>query len=154
MSAKIKGIEGYRKYLRTLILSTVLAFGMLYIALGLIFFAEVFAGREENLISVPYILLILAIFFIISTVFYESKEREKEKGKRKSKESYKPLLKGLFLAICATFAFIAIWAGVNLMIYYGFELIGGIGAFISALAICMIIGMVFLSLLKPSGLEV
>jgi hypothetical protein len=150
--AKIKGIEGHRKYLKTLVLSTALAFGMLYIALGLMFFAEVFAGRRENLISVPYILLILAIFFIIFTVFYESKEREKEKGKRKGKESYKPLLKGLFLAICATFAFVAIVGGVKLTVERAFPI--GIEAFISALAICMIVSMVFLSLLKPSGLEI
>ncbi len=154
--AKIKGIEGHRKYLKTLVLSTALAFGMLYIALGLMFFAEVFAGRRENLISVPYILLILAVFFIIFTVFYESKEREKEKekekGKRKGKESYKPLLKGLFLAICATFAFVAIAGGVKLTVERAFPI--GMEAFISALAICMIVSMVFLSLLKPSGLEI
>ncbi|MCK4475835.1 MAG: hypothetical protein KAU16_03835 [Methanophagales archaeon] len=143
--AKIKGIEGYKKYLKTLVLSTALAFGMLYIAFGLMFFA-----KRGNPVPAHFILLIAAIFFVIFTVFYESKEREREKEKRKGKESYKPLLKGLFLAICATFAFIAIWSGVNLMIDYGFELIGGIEAFISALAICMIVSMVFLSLLKPS----
>lgn len=139
--AKIKGIEGYKKYLKTLVLSTALAFGMLYIAFGLMFFA-----KRGNPVPAHFILLIAAIFFVIFTVFYESKEREREKEKRKGKESYKPLLKGLFLAICATFAFVAIAGGVELTIEGE---IPGINVLISALAICIIMSMVFLSLLKP-----
>jgi len=145
--AKIKGIAGYEKYLKTLILSTALAFLMLFIALGLMFFA-----KSGNPVPGHFVLLIAAISFVIFTVFYESKEREKgkDKDKRKGKESYKSLLKGLFIAICATFSLVAIVGSVNLMIDTGFELIGGIGSFISALAICMIVSTVFLTLLKPS----
>ncbi len=142
--AKIKGTE-YKKYLKTLILSTALAFLTLYIALGLMFFA-----KHGNPVPEQFILLILAIFFIIFTVFYEPEGKSKSKGKSKGKESLKSLIKGLFLAICATFAFVAIAGGVKLIIDNGFELIGGIESFISALAICMIVSMVFLSLLKPS----
>jgi hypothetical protein len=138
--AKIKGPE-YKRYQRTLILSTALAFIILYIAFGLIFFA-----KEGNPIPGHFILLMLAIYFIIFVVFYESHGKEKSKGK----DSLKSLIKGLFLAICATFALVAIIGGVKLMIYYdGFDLIGGFGSFISALAICMIVSMAFLSLLRP-----
>ncbi|HID19582.1 MAG TPA: heat-shock protein [Methanophagales archaeon] len=138
--AKMKGPE-YKRYQRTLILSTALAFLILYIAFGLIFFA-----KEGNPIPKPFILLILAIYFIIFVVFYESRGKEKSTGK----DSLKSLIKGLFLAICATFALVAIIGGVKLMIYYeGFELIGGFGSFISALAICMIVSMTFLSMLRP-----
>jgi predicted tellurium resistance membrane protein TerC len=123
VKAKIKGSE-YKRYQKTLILSTALAFLMLYIAFGLIFFS-----KEGNPIPGPYILLILAINFIIFVVFYES--RGKEKGKEK--DNLKSLIKGLFLAICATFALVAVISGVKLMIYYdGFELIGGFGSFISS----------------------
>ena len=133
----------YKKYLKTLILSTALAFLMLYIALGLMFFAQ---GGE--VLSKPYVLLILAVFFVIFTKFYGSEGSAKKK--RKGKESYTPLLKGLFLAISATFAFVSIAGGVKFMVDWNIQEIVGIEAFISALAICMIVSMVFLSLLKPS----
>ena len=131
--------------MKTLILSITLAFLMLYITFGLMFFSE-----KGNPIPEPFILLLLAVFFIIFTVFYESKEKEK-KEKRKEGGGYKPLLKGLFLAICTTFAFVAIWSGVNFMhMQHGdIQEIIGIDVFISTLAICMIVSMVFLSLLKP-----
>ncbi|MCW3128714.1 MAG: hypothetical protein N2V75_01210 [Methanophagales archaeon] len=137
-------IRGYRKYLKTLVLSTVLAFFMLYIAFGLIFFA-----KRGNPVPAHFILLIAAIFFVIFTVFYESKGRvrEKEKGKEKGSEGFKSLIKGLFMAICATFSFVAITGGVKLAIERAFPI--GMEAFISALAICMIVSMVFLNLLKP-----
>ncbi len=134
--AKIKG------YLKTLVLSTALAFFMLYTAFGLMFFAN-----RGNPVPAHFILLITAIFFVISTVFYESKERGKEKGKKKSKEGFEPLIKGLFLAVCATFSFVAIFGGVKLTIERAIPV--GIEASISALAICIIVSMVFLSLLKP-----
>lgn len=147
--AKVKGLVDYKKYLRMLALSTAIAFLTLYIAFGLIFFV-----REGNTVPRSFILLVLATFFIIFTVFYESKGKSKSKSKDKSKEqnkeSLKPLIKGLFLGICATFAFVAVIGGVHLTIEYGFDLIGGWGSFISALAICMILNMVFLSLLRPS----
>jgi hypothetical protein len=88
-------------------------------------------------------------------VFYESKSKSTSKGKSKDKkkgageESLKPLIKGLFLGICATFAFVMVIGGMKILIDYGFDLIGGAGSFFSALAICMIVSMVFLSLLRP-----
>jgi hypothetical protein len=39
--------------------------------------------------------------------------------------------------------------GMKLMIEHGFDLIGGAGSFFSALAICMVLSTVFLSLLRP-----
>lgn len=144
VKAKIKGTE-YKRYQKTLILSTALAFLMLYIAFGLIFFS-----KEGNPIPGHYILLILAINFIISVVFYESRGKGKSKEKSKERDNLKSLIKGLFLAISATFALVAIISGMKLMIYYDtFELIGGFGSFISALAICMIVSMILISLLKP-----
>jgi threonine/homoserine/homoserine lactone efflux protein len=149
--AKVKGMVDYKKYLRMLVLSTAIAFLTLYIAFGLMFFV-----MEGNTVPGWFILLTFAVFFIIFTVFYESKSKSKSKGKdktkEKSKESFKPLIKGLFLGICATFAFVAVIGGVSLTIdpQYGLDLIGGFGSFVSALAICMIVNMVFLSLLRPS----
>ncbi len=148
---KIKGMVDYKKYLKTLALSTVLAILTLYIAFGVMFFA-----LEGNSVPGPFILLTFATFFIVFTVFYESKGKAKSKGKDKErvkgKESLRSLIKGLFLGICATFAFVATIGGVRLMLDpdYGVELIGGLGSFISALAICMVVSMVFLSLFRSS----
>lgn len=146
---KIKGTVDYKKYLKTLAISTVLAFLTLYIAFGLMFFAMV-----GNSVPGPFILLTFAPLFIVFTVFYESKGKAKGKGKDKErvkgKESLRSLVKGLFLGICATFAFVATIGGLRLMLDYGVELIGGLDAYISALAICMVVSMVFLSLLRPA----
>jgi hypothetical protein len=159
--AKIKGMVEYKRYLKTLTLSTALALLTLYIAFGLMFFTMKGNPRYEDLpdqaaelwdLMRPFILLIFAIFFIIFTVFYESRG----KGKSKGKESVKSLIKGLFLGTCATFAFVTVMGGMHLIVHlmlYGFDLIGGFESFISALAICMIVSMVFLSLLKPSEVK-
>ena len=147
---KVKGMVNYKKYLKTLALSVAIAFLTLFIAFGLMFFT-----LEGNTVPGWFILLVFATFFIVFTVFYESKSTGKSKGKGKdkpregSKESLKPLIKGLFIGICATFAFVMVIGGVKLMIDHGFDLIGGFGSFLSALAICMILTMVFLSLLRP-----
>ncbi|MHC1610199.1 MAG: hypothetical protein ACXQTW_01115 [Candidatus Methanospirareceae archaeon] len=125
----------YKRYVKTLILTIGLAFLTLYIAFGLMFLAI-----EGNPVPGSFILLSFAFFFIIFTVFYESK----------AKERLKSLIKGLFIGICATFSLVAVIGGVCLTIDHGFELIGGLGSFISALAICMIASMVFLTLLRPS----
>ena len=149
--ANIKEKGDYKRYLKTLSLSTALAVLTLYIAFGLMFFAP----PKENTVPGWFILLTLAISFIISTAFYESrlkgKGKGKEKTKEKSKDSLKPLIKGLFLGICATYAFVAVIGGVKFMLRGSIQDIGGIEVFISALAICMIVSMVFLSLLRPSS---
>lgn len=152
---KVKGTVDYKKYLKALALSTAIAFLTLFIAFGLMFFT-----LEGNTVPGWFILLVFATFFIVFTVFYEStgkgtskgKSRDKEigeGGKWKGKESLKPLIKGLFLGTCATFAFVTVIGGVRLTIDHGFDLIGGVGSFFSALAICMILSMVLLSLLRP-----
>jgi len=146
MLSKLKGIESYKKYLETLALSTALAGLMLFIAFGLMSFPQ-----GEKTIPRPFILLLLAVFFVVFTVFYESKEREKERvKKRKWEESYQSLLKGLFLAVCATFAFVTTLAGIKYIIQRdGIHAVGGMDVLISTLAICIIVSMTFLSLLKP-----
>lgn len=147
---KVKGMVDYKKYLKTLALSVAIAFLTLFIAFGLMFFT-----LEGNTVPEWFILLVFATFFIIFTVFYESQSKSTSKGKSKDKkkgaekESLKPLIKGLFLGICATFAFVMVIGGVKLMIDYGFDLISGAGPFFSALAICMVVSTVFLSLLRP-----
>ena len=138
---QLKGMVEYKRYVKTLILSTALAVLMLYIALGLMFFALVFAEVRPNPIPGPYILLIFAIFFIIFTVFYESRG----KSATKRKDSLKSLIRGSFLAICATIAFVATIGGVILTLEGGTPEINMI---ISALAVCMIVSMVFLSMVK------
>ncbi|NQE44399.1 hypothetical protein C5S31_00070 [ANME-1 cluster archaeon GoMg2] len=138
---QLKGMTEYKRYVKTLILSTALAVLMLYIALGLMFFASVFAEVRPNPVPGPYILLIFAIFFIIFTVFYESRG----KSATKRKDSLKSLIRGAFLAICATIAFVATIGGVILTIEGGTPEINMI---ISALAVCMIVSMVFLSMVK------
>ena len=143
--ANIKETGDYKKYLKTLILAIALAFLTLYIAFGLMFFAP-----KENTVPGWFILLTFAISFIMFTVFYESKVKSKSKSSKKDKERLKSLIKGLFLGICATFAFVAVIGGVKFMLRGSIQEIGGIEVFISALAICMIVSMVFLSLLRPS----
>jgi len=119
---------------------------MLFITLGLVSFSE-----GEKTIPKHFILLLLAVFFVVFTVFYESKEREKErvKKKRKWEQSYQSLLKGLFLAVCATFAFVTTLAGIKFIQRGGINAVGGMDVFISTLAICIIVSMTLLSLLKP-----
>ena len=143
--ANIKEKGDYKKYLKTLILAIALAFLTLYIAFGLMFLAP-----KGNTVPGWFILLTFAISFIIFTVFYESKVKSKSKSGKKDKERLKSLIKGLFLGICATFAFVAVIGGVKFMLSGGIQEIGGMEVFISALAICMIVSMVFLSLLRPS----
>ena len=138
---QLKGMVEYKRYVKTLILSTALAVLMLFIALGLMFFASVFAGVKPNPVPGPYILLIFAIFFIIFTVFYESRG----KSETKRKDSLKSLIRGSFLAICATFAFVATIGGVILTLKGETP---GNNMIISALAVCMIVSMVFLSMVK------
>lgn len=144
--ANIKGMGDYKKYLKTLIVAIVLAFLTLYIAFGLMFFTT-----EGNTVPGPFILLTFAVFFIIFTVFYESKVKSSSKSKsnssRRDKGRLKSLIKGLFLGICATFAFVAIIGGIKLTLEGE---IPDTNLIISALAICMIASMVFLSLLRPS----
>ncbi len=146
MLSKLKGIESYKKYLETLALSTALAVLMLFIAFGLMSFPQ-----GEKTIPRHFILLLLAVFFVIFTVFYESKEREKERMKKKRKwgEGYQSLLKGLFLAVCATFAFVTTLAGIKYIQQGGIHAVGGMEVLISTLAICIIVSMTVLILLKP-----
>ena len=139
--AKLKGMVGYKKYLKTLVLSTGLALLTLYIAFGLMYFAT-----EGNSFPGPLMLLIFAIFFVIFTVFYESRG----KSKRKEKESLKSLIKGLFLGSCATFAFVTIVGGLQLTAE---GVLPALDTIIYALAICMIVNTVFLSILKPSPVK-
>lgn len=139
--AKLKGMVGYKKYLKTLMLSAGLAVLTLYIAFGLMYLAT-----EGNSFPGPLMLLIFAIFFVIFTVFYESRG----KSKRKEKESLKSLVKGLFLGCCATFAFVAMVAGLQLTAEGELPEPDWI---IYAFAICMIMNTVFLSLLKPSPVK-
>ena len=139
---QIKGMTEYKKYLKMLILATAVAVLMLFIALGLMFFATVFTGLRINPVPGPFILLIFAIFFIIFSVFYESRG----KSKTKRKDSLKSLINGLFLAICATFAVVATTGGVILTLEGAAPESNMI---VSALAVCMIVSMVFLSLRNP-----
>jgi hypothetical protein len=143
---KVKMKDGYKKFLRALVISAALALAMIYIALGLMFFAKEGIPWANQL---HFILLIAAVFFIIFTVFYESRSKAKDKGKDIAKSSLQSILKGFFLSICATFAVVAIACGVLFMIEGGVQVIGGIEVFISALAICMIVSMVLLILSQP-----
>jgi len=141
--AKLKGKVAYTKYMKTLMLSAGLALLTLFIAFGLIYFAT-----GGDVLPSPLILLILAISFVIFTVFYESSGKSKRKDRRR--ESLKSLIKGLFLGICATFAFVAIIGGVKLTAEGEVPEIDWI---IYAFAICMILNTVFLSLLRPSPIK-
>ena len=150
----VKRMVDYPKYLKRLLLSLALALLTLFIAFGLMFFA-----LEDYTIPGAFILLVFALFFIIFTVFYESKVRStgKVKGKGKTKaedrmsECLKPLIRGVFLGICATFALVTVFGGLRFTLEQGFAVIGGELSFISALAIAMIVSMVYLSLLRPSS---
>jgi small basic protein len=139
----------YPKYLKRLLLSLALALLTLFIAFGLMFFVK------NPMIPGEYILLVFALFFILFTVFYESRAKGKGKAKSKTKtenqigEGLKPLIRGVFLGICATFALVTIYGGLRLTLEQGFAVGGKL--LISALAIAMIVSMVYLSLLRPSS---
>lgn len=119
----------YRRYLNGVALSVALAFLMLYIALGLVFLAQ-----RGNPVPLPFTLLIFAVSFVICTVYYKSRDRG---------AVLESLFRGFFLAICATFALIAVIGGLILTIE---GKIPELNIIISTLALCMIISMVLLSL--------
>jgi len=119
----------YRRYLNGVALSVALAFLMLYIALGLVFLVQ-----RGNPVPMPFTLLIFAISFVICTVYYKSR------GGGAIVES---LFRGCFLAICTTFALIAVIGGLILTME------GEIpepNMMISTLALCIVISVVLLSL--------
>ncbi len=119
----------YRKYLITLGISVALAFLMLYVAFGLIFFTQ-----HGNPLPPPFSLLLFAISFVLCTVFYRS--REPSPGLR-------VLLKAMFLAICTTFIALAVTGG---LIFTVAGEIPDTGVIISALALFMVVSVVLLTL--------
>mgnify|MGYP000070601933 FL=1 len=119
----------YRRYLNEVALSVALAFLMLYIALGLVFLVQ-----RGNPVPMPFTLLIFAISFVICTVYYKSR------GGGAIVES---LFRGCFLAICTTFALIAVIGGLILTME---GKIPELNMMISILALCIVISMVLLSL--------
>jgi len=119
----------YRRYLNGVALSVALALLMLYIALGLVFLVE-----RGNPVPMPFTLLIFAISFVICTVYYKSR------GGGAIVES---LFRGCFLAICTTFALIAVIGGLILTMEGE---IPELNMMISILALCIVISMVLLSL--------
>ncbi|MCD6203528.1 MAG: hypothetical protein J7I99_04115 [Methanophagales archaeon] len=119
----------YRRYLNGVALSVALAFLMLYIALGLVFLVQ-----RGNPVPMPFTLLIFAISFVICTVYYKSR------GGGAIMES---LFRGCFLAICTTFALIAVIGGLILTME---GKIPELNMMISILALCIVISMVLLSL--------
>ena len=121
----------YRRYLNEVALSVALAFLMLYIALGLIFLV---VQQRGNPVPMPFTLLIFAISFVICTVYYKSR------GGGAIVES---LFRGCFLAICTTFALIAVIGGLILTMEGE---IPELNMMISILALCIVISMVLLSL--------
>ena len=119
----------YRRYLNEVALSVALAFLMLYIALGLVFLVQ-----RGNPVPMPFTLLIFAISFVICTVYYKSR------GGGAIVES---LFRGCFLAICTTFALIAVIGGLILTME---GKIPELNMMISIFALCIVISMVLLSL--------
>jgi len=119
----------YRRYLNGVALSVALAFLMLYIALGLVFLVQ-----RGNPVPMPFTLLIFAISFVICTVYYKSR------GGGAIVES---LFRGCFLAICTTFALIAVIGGLILTME---GKIPELNMMISILALCIVISVVLLSL--------
>jgi len=119
----------YRRYLNGVALSVALAFLMLYIALGLVFLVQ-----RGNPVPMPFTLLIFAISFVICTVYYKSR------GGGAIMES---LFRGCFLAICTTFALIAVIGGLILTMEGE---IPELNMMISILALCIVISVVLLSL--------
>ncbi len=114
--------------MNTLAISVALAFLVLYVAFGLIYFTN-----RGNPVPTPLTLLIFAISFVICTVFYRSRSGEVPVS----------LLRGLFLAICSTFCLLAIIGGLILTME---GRIPDLNMTISALAICIIISIILLSL--------
>ncbi|MHC1635284.1 MAG: heat-shock protein [Candidatus Methanospirareceae archaeon] len=125
----------YKKFLRSTLYSVGLAFFMLYIALGLLFLKL----KGASPLPMPVILLITAIFFVIFSVLSELK------GQRGALS----LLKSFFFSICATFSTVTIFCGIILSLSGEIPLSGD--ELISALAVCMIISTVLLSLLRPAS---
>ena len=119
----------YRRYLNEVALSVALAFLMLYIALGLVFLVQ-----RGNPVPMPFTLLIFAVSFVICTVYYKSR------GGGAIVES---LFRGCFLAICTTFALIAVIGGLILTME---GKIPELNMMISIFALCIVISMVLLSL--------
>lgn len=126
----------YSNFLEALTVSAGMAFLMLGVAFGLMFMNE-----EKKLpLDNPYILVILALTFIISTVFFE-----KQKVNRITS-----LIYGGLFSTFITFIIITVIGGVMLINTKTFPAsnLPTSSEIISALAVCMIISMVIINLLS------
>ena len=124
--------ENYSNFLEALLLSTIMAFLMLGLAFGLMYI-------KDKGIPIPgqFLLLILALSFIIGSVFYES---------RKVDRLVSLVYGGLFSA-SATFIITTLIGGVRHIPTVITSDQPSPSIIISSLAVCMIISMVLINLL-------
>ncbi|MHC1584828.1 MAG: hypothetical protein ACXQS7_00995 [Candidatus Syntropharchaeia archaeon] len=115
-----------KKYIKPLAASTGIALVIIFTAFGMMYLVE-----NGSPLWTPIILLIGAIFFVIGCVIFDSRSRAET------------LAKGGIFSCGATFIVTSITGGMR----YFITTPPSLEVFISSLAICMIIGMIMLSLL-------
>lgn len=114
------------KFISALVISTILALGMISIVFGAIYLFT----YKEIAVPMPVLLMAFAIAFVLSSVFFEERGADRIGA----------LIGGGITAIMLSLILVLTCSGVLYLLTHGMET--GIDKIASMLAICMIIGMV------------
>lgn len=120
------------KFITTLGISIVLAFGMISVVFGVIYLSS---GRDIP-VPVPALLMAFAIVFVLGSVFFEDRGADRVGA----------LVGGSIVAAIVSLTMMLICGGVLYLLTNGMKT--GIDKIVSMLAVCMVIGMAAFSYLR------
>ncbi|MGP8321383.1 MAG: heat-shock protein [Methanosarcinaceae archaeon] len=120
------------KFITTLGISIVLAFGMISVVFGVIYLSS---GKDIP-VPLPALLMAFAIVFVLGSVFFEDRGADRVGA----------LVGGGIVAAIVSLIMMLVCGGVLYLLTNGMET--GIDKIISMLAVCMVIGMAAFSYLR------
>jgi len=123
------------KFITTLGISIVLAFGMISIVFGVVHLFSV-SSLEDLPVPPPALLMVFAIIFVLGSVFFEERGADRVGA----------LAGGGIAAAIVSLILMLICGGVLYLLTHGMET--GIDRIVSMLAVCMVIGMVAFNYLR------
>ena len=120
------------KFVTTLGISVVLAFGMISIVFGVIYISS----GEDLPVPLPVMLMAFAIVFVLGSVFFEDRGADRIGA----------LVGGGIAAAIVSLIVMLVCGGVLYLLTNGMET--GIDKIVSMLAVCMVLGMAAFSYLR------
>ncbi len=120
------------KFITTLGISIVLAFGMISVVFGVIYLSS---GGDIP-VPLPALLMAFAIVFVLGSVFFEDRGADRVGA----------LVGGSIVAAIVSLTMMLVCGGVLYLLTNGMET--GIDKIVSMLAVCMVIGMAAFSYLR------